>query len=109
MLSRARLREARLLLRNGEYSGAYYLSGLAVECALKSCIARQTGRFDFPNKTHASNSYSHDLVFEERWGIALGWKVSCRYETIDQDRARRLYEALTARSDGVLGWIRCHW
>ena len=130
LLSRTRLREARLLLRNGEYSGAYYLSGLAVECALKACVARRTQRFDFPNKSHAIKSYSHDLerllvaarlknslrfemrrnpALDERWGIVLGWKVSCRYETIDKDSARILYEAVAPRSDGVFGWIRRHW
>src|SRR5918912_3045559 len=54
-----RLREAKLLLDSGEYAGAYYLCGYVVECALKACIAKQTRRYDFPNKKQAIDSYTH--------------------------------------------------
>ena len=40
-VSDLRAEEARLLLDNGHYPGAYYLLGYAVECALKACIAKQ--------------------------------------------------------------------
>ena len=49
-LSRLRVREAKVLLDNKCYEGAYYLLGYAVECALKACIARQTKAFDFPDR-----------------------------------------------------------
>lgn len=45
-----RLEEVEVLLKNRKYSGAYYLSGYVVECALKACIAKQTKRFDFPDR-----------------------------------------------------------
>jgi HEPN domain-containing protein len=45
-LARMRLRDARVLLQNGNNEGAYYLIGLAVECGLKSAIARKTQRHD---------------------------------------------------------------
>ena len=48
-LSRLRIREARALLRLGEWAGAYYLAGYAVECALKSVISKGTRRHDFPD------------------------------------------------------------
>jgi len=35
-LARMRLRDARVLLANGNLEGAYYLTGLAVECAIKA-------------------------------------------------------------------------
>jgi hypothetical protein len=38
-LSAVRSREAKALAQVGLYDGAYYLGGLAVECALKSKIA----------------------------------------------------------------------
>ncbi len=41
-LTRLRLDEAKVLLANERYQGAYYLIGYAVECALKACIAKQT-------------------------------------------------------------------
>ena len=57
-LALIRLREATILLANGEYSGAYYLAGYAVECALKPCIAKQTRRHDFPDKKLAEQSWN---------------------------------------------------
>jgi HEPN domain-containing protein len=60
-LVRIRLAEARLLLQNGRYEGAYYLSGYAVECALKACIAKQVKKFDFPDKKTVIDSHSHNL------------------------------------------------
>ncbi|MCH9011178.1 MAG: HEPN domain-containing protein, partial [Chloroflexi bacterium] len=60
-ISSLRVEEARVLLRNGYYSGAYYLIGYAVECALKACIAKQIRRYDFPDRKLVNDSYTHDL------------------------------------------------
>lgn len=49
-LSNVRLKEAKALLKVGMADGAYYLAGYAVECALKACIAKETRRYDFPDK-----------------------------------------------------------
>lgn len=46
-LARIRLKEAKVLLDNRQYSGAYYLSGYVIECALKACIAKQTRKERF--------------------------------------------------------------
>jgi len=56
-----RLKEVEVLLENRQYSGAYYLSGYVIECALKACIAKQTRKFDFHDKKTAIESYTHDL------------------------------------------------
>jgi len=40
-VARAREREAKALLAASEWSGAYYLSGYAVECGLKAVLASQ--------------------------------------------------------------------
>jgi len=100
-LARIRLREARTLLRNGYYEGAYYLCGYVVECGLKACIAKQVKRHDFPDKDTAKKSYSHNLSDllgiaglknpkkDERkrnprlslnWTIVKDWGVKSRYE-----------------------------
>jgi len=60
-LSNARIREAKILFAAGEYSGAYYLAGYAVECALKACFAKSVKRYDFPDKTRAGNIFTHKL------------------------------------------------
>jgi hypothetical protein len=61
-LAELRLREAEALLRARHFSGAYYLGGYAIECALKACIAKRTKRFDFPEAPgKVRDYYSHDL------------------------------------------------
>jgi len=60
-LSSVRLSEAKILLDNGYYSGAYYLLGYAVECALKACIAKQVKRHEFPDRQTVNDSYTHNL------------------------------------------------
>lgn len=60
-LARVRLAEAQALVRAARPDGAYYLAGYAVECALKACIARQTQRYEFPDKKIVDASYTHNL------------------------------------------------
>jgi hypothetical protein len=98
-LSRIRVREAKALVKVGMADGAYYLAGYAVECALKACIAKETKRFEFPDKKRVDSSYSHDLdalvrvaglekllaarcktdpVFESNWETLQGWSEQSR-------------------------------
>ena len=60
-LALTRLEEVEVLLNNHQYSGAYYLSGYVIECALKACIAKQTQRGEFPDKKKANDCYTHEL------------------------------------------------
>ena len=39
---------------------AHYISGYAIECALKACIARKTKQEDFPPR-EAARYYVHDI------------------------------------------------
>jgi hypothetical protein len=129
-LSRARRREARVLLNANLPAGAYYLAGYSIECALKACIARGTERHSFPDKDRANESYTHDLTkllrtaglqtaFDQaanashalarNWAIVKDWKETSRYDsTIDMKKARALYIAATGRN-GVLAWLRLNW
>lgn len=130
-ISRQRRREAAALFRAGMFSGAYYLAGYAVECALKSCIAKQTKRYDFPNKRLANESWTHDLqklvqlsgvwpdlekamkasrALELNWTIVKDWSEDVRYDlTITRAQARDYYSACITRGTGVLPWIRQRW
>ena len=130
-LSQLRIREARLLLSSGYFHGAYYLSGYAVECALKACIAKQVKRFDFPDKKLATDSYSHDLErlmsisgmrpqfdtelktnpdFALNWAVVKDWSEEARYlTTISSAQARDMYSAIVARSNGVMAWLKRRW
>ncbi len=50
-LANERIKDAEALLMAGRWSGAYYLAGYAVECALKACFAKKTREYDFPQKS----------------------------------------------------------
>ena len=60
-LAELRIKEAHILLTAASYPGAFYLAGYAIECALKSCIAKQTKEYDFPDKDEVNKSYTHNL------------------------------------------------
>ena len=129
-VAEVRIREARVLLRRRCYDGAYYLTGYAVECGLKACIARKTKRFDFPERKIVIDSYSHDLqqlikvsglqgaldlevrrdpAFEVNWAIVKDWNEGSRYTRHDAQAAASLVNAVTDRRHGVLRWLRRHW
>ncbi len=130
-LSRLRVREARTLLNSGHFSGAYYLLGYAVECALKACIAKQIKRYDFPDRKLITDSYTHNLEkllsiagledeFEREskenpslgvnWVVVKEWSEQARYQdTVSESKAREFYSACTARKHGVLSWLKKWW
>lgn len=129
-LSRLRIQEARSLLRVGLPSGAYYLAGYSVECAIKACIARQTQRHDFPDKDRVQKSFTHkpaDLLkvanlyddlqraiaasarLEASWNIVLGWSEQSRYSTWSTADARAIIDAVGRPQEGMLKWLQQHW
>jgi HEPN domain-containing protein len=128
-LSKARLIEAKALLKLGLNDGAYYLAGYAVECALKACIAKGSQRHEFPDKRRADASYSHNLrdlirvadldahlkratqdaSFRENWRIAQGWSEQSRYKKHGREAAGALVAAIGDRHHGVIAWIKQHW
>jgi len=128
LLAELRAKEAGVLARNGNDQGAYYLGGIAIECALKACIAKQTKRYDFPDKEKVTKAYSHSLtellklaeldqrlereiaknpILAVNWGVVKGWKVESRYQTSGL-KGTDMHTAVSS-SDGVLQWIKLHW
>lgn len=120
-----RMKEAKLLLSNNEWDGAYYLVGYAVEFALKARIVAQLMNSDYyPDKKLAENFYKHDLtllrkmsgleddmkkdqVVSPQWDIVKDWSEQSRYETGKQNhQAVDLFEAV---DNGVLPWIKARW
>jgi len=129
-LARMRLSDARALINSGNLEGAYYLSGLAVECALKACIAKNTKRNDFPpNLNIIRDIYSHDLsklivaanlqmaldadrrkntALDNKWTLVIrNWNVNSRY-AVGGLNARDLYRAV-AGINGGMQWLRQRW
>jgi HEPN domain-containing protein len=129
-LAKLRVKEAKILLDNKRYEGAFYLAGYAVECALKACIAKKTKRFEFPPKD-SHKLYVHKLdalvelaglqsaldtekrsvkAFRDNWAVVKDWKEDARYETkIAKNQAEDLYIAITDDSHGVLSWLKNYW
>ena len=128
-LSNIRLEEAKALLRNKHYEGAYYSAGYVIECALKACIAAKTKATDFPPKPEiVRDYYKHDLVgllkaaalkdaldarckissrFSENWETVKAWTEQTRYETsIDRKTARMMLRAVSDSRNGVLIWMK---
>ncbi len=131
-LAEDRVVESLALLDSGHWSGAYYLVGYAVECGLKACILAFIDRTGviFRDKDFAKKCWTHDieelvkLAGLERdrgfdisanlelgvsWAIVKDWNEVARYQQWTELQARRLSEAVTDSSNGVLPWIKGHW
>ena len=120
-----------MLLDNGHYSGAYYLLGYAVECALKACIAKQAAEFDFPDLERVRDSYNHDFrrlvvtagltdyfldehgssqSFRDNWKTVSKWNTNSRYRhSVSGSDASELFDAVTSDHGGILPWIKMRW
>lgn len=129
-LAEDRLRDAEVLLQASRWSGAYYLAGYAVECALKSCIAKLTREHDFPNKTFAQSCYTHNIeslvgladltaqrdrdaeidgALDSNWQIVKEWNEAARYDQKSQETVELLFQAIADGEHGVMQWLRIHW
>jgi hypothetical protein len=129
-LANMRVREARLLLGGSEWSGAYYLAGYAVECALKACLTRGFRGYQMPDKELVVKSHIHEIdalakqaqlvgdiqtagqadpVFRVNWSVVTAWKETSRYEIKTETQAREMVQAVADRSHGVLPWVKRHW
>jgi HEPN domain-containing protein len=128
-LADVRIAEAKVLLDQGMYDGAYYLAGYAVECALKACIAKRTHQDDFPPK-NSNSLYTHnirslinsadlagdrdnaaaaDADLSANWAVVFNWNEESRYARKTEPDARALYDAITYPPHGVLPWIKERW
>ena len=128
-LATDRLDDAAVLLSAARYAGAYYMSGYAIECALKACIARRTKEDDFPPK-EAAKYYVHDLPrlldiaglgssftqeagqdpeLKTNWAIVKDWTEETRYHGRGQRQAEEILAAINDPQHGVLQWLRKSW
>src|SRR5690348_12723707 len=113
-LAEEHLRHAKALLDAGLHSGAYYMCGYVVECALKAFICRRTNQLDFyPNPNDSRAAWSHnfeklvkiseledefdtarqaDKDLDLNWkSVEISWSPDSRYETHDQEEAQELF------------------
>ena len=130
-LAESRLEEGRILLANNQWTGAYYLIGFAVECALKACLERAVREHDYPDKKFVNGMYQHnlqslvgldaalsaalqaDMTLDPKlganWNTLKDWDDEKRYDIVDEQEAKGLYDATTEAGAGVMPWIRGRW
>jgi HEPN domain-containing protein len=129
-LARTRLREAKVLLSAREWSGAYYLSGYAVECGLKACASRTFPANAIPDKDAVLELYKHKLesllkatglepafraerrsdhLLDLNWTIVKDWDSIARYTIKSQGDAEDIIAAITNQRHGVMKWVRSKW
>lgn len=130
VIAEAHLGAARILLENRLYGPSYYLSGLAVECAIKACIAKQIQRYTFPDKALAEQSWVHDLrkllraadlwaeleasmrtstMLRANWRDIKDWRVDSRYQSANEITARDMLRAAAEQPAGVFLWVQARW
>jgi HEPN domain-containing protein len=129
-LAKERINDARVLLAAGRWSGAYYVAGYAVECALKACIAKLMKSEEFPDKKFAEKCWTHNLAqlldlatlkgdfdaaqatdsaLRENWNTVKDWTEDSRYARSTKAEAENLYAAITDQKHGVLSWLKLRW
>jgi HEPN domain-containing protein len=134
-LAKVRLQDAQALLGRKRWSGAYYLSGYVIECALKACLLKHLGESDSVFGVQGylkqlADCWTHDLVrlvnlsgldadfgvarganpaLGNYWGIAKDWRETSRYEDKTERQAREMFEAVSHKPDGVFLWIQSRW
>ena len=63
-LAQERASDAEILLNGGQWAGAYYLAGYAVECGLKSCVlafVENNPDIVFRDKKYSEKCWTHDI------------------------------------------------
>ncbi len=107
------------------------MTGLAVECALKTCLAGAVREHHFPDKEFVNAMYVHNLEklfklngalwvalqadvkadakLDSNWSTVKDWDDSKRYDIVEELEARALHEATVAAGSGVMAWIRGRW
>jgi len=130
-MAEQRQEEAKTLLDQGRWNGAYYLAGYAVELALKACIIKTLLATDaFSDKEFSKNCYTHAVVklvglaklegarktamdadpdLLANWALARDWSEEKRYHRIDRAEAEALYTAIADGAHGVFPWIKTQW
>ena len=127
-IAEIRIREAQVLLDQSLYSGAYYLAGYALECAIKACLSKQILQHNIPEKKFINEIHTHDLQklirfddelsasfnsadddFITNWTIVKDWSEQSRYKTYNENEAKELIEAIIKEEGGILSWIQQYW
>jgi HEPN domain len=114
-IARARLRDARVLLKANRFDGAVYLSGYAVELALKARLCRTLRWNEFPETPKdfkgLQSIKTHDLEILLRlsgvearikakhlaeWSVVLNWDPEKRYQPTGLSTSQQASDMITS-------------
>ena len=126
LLAESRAEEALALLGSGHYSGAYYLSGYAIECGIKAVLTKSLASHTLPHYKAAEKVHIHrladlmgmtgltpaiaaDRVVGPSWIVVQSWSEQARYRLYDMRSATDMVAAATDPTSGVLQWLKHHW
>jgi HEPN domain-containing protein len=132
-LTDERVADAEALLAAQRWSGAYYMAGYAVECALKACILAYIEshiEVVFGVRKYVEDCWTHDIRklvkqaalegkldtdtahnggLQRNWQAVKDWTERSRYEAKGRQDAEELLAAITDTADGVLPWLKSLW
>jgi HEPN domain-containing protein len=131
-LAQLRVEEAKVLLGGNNPSGAYYLAGYSIECALKAVIAKQFRGDEIPDRALVNKVYTHDLSelirlagleseldaarradseLDRRWSIVKNWKEQARYSVWTNNDASSILDAVVGdgHAGGLFQWLTARW
>ena len=129
-LALLRIREAEALYAAKCYSGAYYLAGYAVECALKAAICKGFQRHSLPERALVQKAFVHNLgelvvtaglqrdlhdtlrsdpELAANWAVIRDWKETSRYRHNVRLNAKDLILAISGQHSPFLELIRARW
>jgi len=121
-IAELRMDEAKAMAQAGHPSGAYYLAGYALECALKARIAGRFRENEIPDKALVNSIYTHQLTvlfrlagleseledaiendaqLGQRWAIVKSWSEQARYTIWTSDDASSMIDAI----EGIIIWL----
>ena len=133
-----RLEEARLLLSNGYFEGAFYLAGYAIELMLKARICKHLEIEDFYLKQpeplrkayfihnieqlltlsglrrkyedETDPSKGSNKALNKHWNKICSWNEAARYDChVQQKDAIALINAIDNPKNGFLPWLLANW
>ena len=112
-------------MTNGDWDGAYYLSGYAMEFAFKIRVINEVVRTEsLPDRKDCDTFYRHDLVqlrrlaglekemdsdpgVKQAWTVILQWSEQSRYQLLRTEaEARTLIDAIEKEA---LPCVRSRW
>jgi HEPN domain-containing protein len=122
--------DAKALLDARRWSAAYYAAGYAVECGLKACLLTRLAAnpgLMFEDRRFSDRCWTHNLRdllrlagleadeaaanagCRRNSAVVFDWSEQARYQTATHHQAKKLFNAISNRTNGVFSWVKARW